>query len=120
MFKPKLLAAVAVTSLLAATAALAHPQIITRSPAAGAVLKVAPKDVKVVFSEELEILLSTAKIDGPDGKPVLTGPLATDKAGTALIIPIKGKLKPGAYTVSWTIVTEDHDMPGRYRFEIKP
>ncbi len=100
----------AVTGLLAATAVMAHPQIITRSPAAGAVL----------FSEELEILLSNAKIEGPDGKLIATGPLATDKTRTALIIPIKGRLKAGVYTVSWTIATEEHDMPGRYRFEIKP
>jgi copper resistance protein C len=111
---------VAVTGLLAATAVMAHPQIITRSPAAGAVLKAAPQEVKVVFSEELEILLSNAKIEGPDGKLIATGPLATDKTRTALIIPIKGRLKAGVYTVSWTIATEEHDMPGRYRFEIKP
>lgn len=120
MFKPKLLAAIATCGLLAATAAFAHPQIITRSPAAGAVLKAAPKEVRVEFSEALEIALSTAKIEGPDGKAIEIGALRTDQRNATLIIPIKGKLKPGAYTVSWNIATEEHDMPGRYRFEVKP
>ncbi|AZS20726.1 MULTISPECIES: copper resistance protein CopC [unclassified Caulobacter] len=120
MFRPKLLAAITVTGLLMATTALAHPQVITRSPEAGAKLKTSPKEVRVMFSEQLELPLSTAKIEGPDGKPIAIGALATDKGSFSLIIPIKAKLKPGAYTVSWEIVTEDHDMPGRYRFEVKP
>ncbi len=120
MSKPQLLSAVVVTALLMATSALAHPRVVTRSPEAGAKLKTSPKEVRVLFSEQLQLPLSTAKIEGPDGKPVAIGPLATDKDSVSLIIPVKAKLKPGAYTVSWEIVSEDHDMPGRYRFEVKP
>jgi copper resistance protein C len=116
--KSKLLAAVMALALIAPAAALAHPQVITRSPEAGSKLKASPKQIVVSFSEALEIPLCNAKIVGPDGKPVPIGSLATDKDSLSLIIPIKAKLKPGIYTVSWEIVTEDHDVPGRYRFEV--
>lgn len=114
----KILAAVAALTLLAPATVFAHPRVASRAPEAGAKLKTSPKEVRVAFTEQLEISQCTAKIQGPDGKPVAIGELATDQGRATLIIPLKATLKPGLYTVSWEIVTEEHDVPGQYRFEV--
>jgi copper resistance protein C len=112
------IALIATTLAFAATAASAHPRVASRSPEAGSTVA-SPKEGRVEFTEELDLNLSVANVESAQGKAVATGKVTTDKASKALIIPLKERLKPGAYTVSWTHVNEEHETPGRYRFTVK-
>ena len=111
-----------ILALANAAPALAHPRVVSASPARGAVLKASPARVRVGFSEALEADVSILQLKDAAGRPVRTGKMAADpKDRQALVLPLPSRLAPGRYTVEWYVVSEDHaSVPGRYRFEIRP
>ena len=111
-----------ILALAAASPALAHPRLITTSPARGAVIKTPPRQIRVSFSEVLDAGVSTLRLKDASGRPIRAGKMTADpKDGRALVLPLPDRLAPGRYTVEWDVVSNDHaSVPGRYRFEIRP
>ncbi len=109
----------AAVSLAFAGAASAHARLISATPKAGST-GAAPKELKLLYSESLDLSGSSLKVSGPGGA-VTTGPLALDaKSKRTVHAPISGALAAGAYKVNWSMKTEDgHTTTGDFGFTVK-
>lgn len=124
MMKPKLLqkAAIAVLALAApmlAVPAWAHAELETAGPSVYT-NGVSPAELRLDFSEGLELAFTTVTLSGPDGATVATGTLALDPAdATILIVPLAAELPVGAVKVEWKAVAGDgHKSEGSYSFTV--
>ena len=100
--------------------AFAHAHLMSEVPAAGASLAVSPTELDLTFSEGVDLAFTGIKVTGPAtvvlGKPAL-------KAGgdTILVVPLKGKLAAGTYSVAWhALSTDGHKTNGTYSFTVTP
>lgn len=99
------------------TPAWAHAALVQAVPAAGATIALpAPTELRLSFSEPLELAFTKVTVSGPDGKAVQTGPLSLDAADPqVLVVPLTGGLTAGTVTVDWTAVADDgHKSNGTY------
>jgi methionine-rich copper-binding protein CopC len=111
---------VACTLTAAAVNAQAHAGLQQATPAAGAVLSGAPDRLTLRFSEKLESVFSSVKLVDGSGNPVETGRASVDSAQPSVMTLALPALKPGIYTVRWTVVGQDgHRRQGDYRFTVK-
>ena len=112
-----------VTCLLSAIsfagAASAHARLVSETPAADSMAMRAPTELKLNFSEGIELRFTGVKVLGPKKDAVATGPATLDpKDNTLLIVPFKSALPDGKYTVDWhALSTDGHKTKGSYRFE---
>jgi methionine-rich copper-binding protein CopC len=106
---------------LAATAASAHPRLEASNPAPGAMLKAAPKDIRLNFSEELVASFTGLELKNAAGKNVPTGKVMFVPGDSRkIIVPIGARLTAGAYTVSWHAVSVDtHRVAGKFSFRLR-
>lgn len=109
-------------SLLVPVRGHAHGALRRSEPAQGAHLSTAPRELRLSFTEDVELAVARLQLMGPDSGWVTLGPLALhpDSAGV-LIASVRGELVPGAYTVVWQVVGADgHPVRGSYAFVIAP
>lgn len=103
-------------------AAHAHGTLRNSTPAAGAHLSAAPRELHLTFTEAVELTLARVELTGPDGKMVRLGVLTSvqDSAQVVAARIIDG-LVAGGYTVKWQIAGKDgHPVRGRFTFTIAP
>ncbi|MEU2925467.1 copper resistance protein CopC [Streptomyces sp. NPDC007251] len=112
--------------LLAVTGALlggagpasAHAALTGSDPAQGVVVKQAPSQVALTFSEKVAMNDDSLRVLDPRGKPVQTGGPA-NLSGTTYAVKLKGGLGKGTYTVTYQVVSADsHPVSGAYTFSI--
>jgi methionine-rich copper-binding protein CopC len=98
--------------------AIAHAQLVSSSPAANEMAMPPPSELRLKFSEGLELKFTTVKVKGLNGAPVKTGPLKIDASdGSLLIVPLPSPLPAGQCTVDWQVVGKDgHKTKGHYSF----
>ena len=79
----------------------------------------APTELRLKFSEGLELKFTKVRITGPGKKAVETGPAKLDPSdNTVVIVPVTKPLPDGKYTVDWQAVSTDgHKIKGNYGFE---
>lgn len=110
-------------SLFACAAPLwAHSTLERSEPKNGAVLKQAPQEIRMWFSEPIKAGLSTFAVHDAAGKQVDKGDLRADEKEPALVrLSLLPTLAPGAYKVTWSAVAQDlHVMEGRFSFRVAP
>lgn len=113
-------AAVAVVGLLAASAASAHARLESSSPQANATVSPAPSQVRLQFSEQLELPFSKVKLVDEKGAVVVPGKIARDEANPKVLVATVPALHPGAWRVEWSTVTRDgHKVKGRFDFRVR-
>ena len=114
-------AAVAFTVVLHADFAAGHAVLVSSIPGAGAVLKEAPREIRLSFSAPVEARFSKLTVTSREGKKVEVGPISSDpqdKKNFAASVPI---LPPGYYQVHWETTSSDsHRIQGQFEFEIRP
>lgn len=89
-------------------------------PSSGAHLSVAPRQLRLTFTERPELTFARLQLLGPGNAPVALGRLSLDSVRT-LVASIDGPLVAGTYTVRWQIAGADgHPVRGNYRFTIAP
>jgi methionine-rich copper-binding protein CopC len=123
MMKRILLAALAAALVMAAQpAAFAHAFLDNATPKVGSVVTVPPKTIRIQFTQPVEAAFSNIQLFTADGKPIGTGPAATDPSDkTQLIVPITGTLVPGQYIVRWHVIAVDtHHTDGHFPFTYQP
>src|SRR5689334_7016906 len=81
--------------------ALAHAHLKGSTPASGATLTVAPRQLVLTFSEAPALAMSALRLFGPDSTPVALGELTHDAGVRTLSANIAGRLVAGRYTVQW-------------------
>jgi methionine-rich copper-binding protein CopC len=121
-------AALAISVLaLSATAAYAHPKLVSSTPAAEARV-VKPTKIEMVFTESLAPDFSTAELVMPvmagmtNHKPmVLRGAkTAVSADGKTLTLTPPKALGGGSYTVNWRVVSIDtHRAEGSFTFTVE-
>ncbi len=112
-------ALVALGSLILAAAASAHAKLTGTTPKADATVS-SPQLIQVHFNEAIAIKLSSLKLAGSDGTAVAIMSMNDAKDPASLSIMPNAKLKPGAYKVTWNIVSDDgHKEQGAFGFTVK-
>ena len=116
----------ATAALLVGARALAHPKLVSASPAANAVTA-SPNRVHLSFSERLIPKLSAAEVvmtgmPGMKGHPPMKMPAAAQVAadGRTLVVTFPKPLPVGTYRVDWRVVSADtHPVKGSHAFRVK-
>ncbi len=108
-------------STLAATTADAHPKLVKSEPAANAIVRASPKEVRLSFNEDLVPKFSGIELKDKKGQKVEIGAAAADPLDKKrLVIPLSKPLAEGAYKVTWHAVAADtHRVQGNYSFTVK-
>jgi len=101
-----------------ATPTSAHTTLVSATPAADSTATAGPTELRLKFSERLELKFTGASVVGPTNDIVPTGPAALDpKDEKLLIVPLKSVLPVGKYVVDWHALSSDKTK-GAYSFEL--
>ena len=115
--RPAAAAFVVLAALALPGAAFAHATLIRTAPADGTVLAHAPKQVVVVFDDTVRVAGGNAAVENATQSSVLAGK-ATAR-GRVLTLPLRPNLRRGAYSVRWSIVSDDgHHEEGVLAFAV--
>lgn len=110
---------VAACLLSAPSVAFAHGGLKSSVPANGATLKTAPTQIRLVFTEAVELAFTRVELLGPQGPVGLTSPAFAGADKRAVVTSIDAPLVAGLYTVSWQVAGADgHPVRGKYTFSI--
>jgi len=98
-------------------AAFAHATLLSTAPKNGAVLPVAPRAVTLTFDDVVRTSGGSAAVANATDESVLGGnPVAH---GRVLMIPLRENLPRGAYSIRWSIVSDDgHREEGVLAFAV--
>lgn len=98
--------------------ARAHAFPASESPAVGSTMNRAPAEVAISFDNPIEKLFARLQVLDSAGVAVSAGPLTLSGDRLRLSMALK-TLKPGEYTVKWSVVAEDgHRTEGSFNFTI--
>ena len=108
-------------ALLATPAyALIHAVLRSSAPSAGTTVAQSPSELRLTFSEAIELPFARVTVLARSRDTVATGRLALDSvAHQIVVVPITTPLKPGSYTVKYRVAGHDgHPMGGSYAFTV--
>ena len=112
--------------LLAVTGALlagsvpvsAHAALTASDPQQGAVVKEAPAQVSLTFSEQVAMSDGSVRVLDPKGKRVDTGK-TSGQGGNTYAVKLHSGLPDGTFTVTYQVVSADsHPVSGAFTFSI--
>lgn len=106
----------------AAGAASAHAHLKTAVPAADSTVAAPPSELRLGFTEGVNLGFTGVSVMGPAGAPVSTGAASLAPGDDkVLVVPVSGPLAPGAYKVRWhALATDGHKTDGSYGFTVEP
>lgn len=114
------IAAVTAVAAIAAPAALAHTRLESSQPAVDSVVSPAPTQVRLQFSDPLELPFSKVRLVDDKGAAVDAAKIAVDPANPRALIATTPGLHAGAWRVQWSTVTRDgHKVKGEFGFRVK-
>jgi methionine-rich copper-binding protein CopC len=98
-----------------------HLRLVRAEPAVDTTTSVAPKALKLFFSENVKTAVTGVRLTGPDNAVVALDSLRLgDGKVPPVIAPIKGQLKLGKHKVAWrTVGADGHALNGEYSFTLK-
>ena len=101
-----------------ATPAAAHAALTGSSPAQGAVVDSAPREVTLTFSEGIAMSEGSVRVLDPHGKRADHGAVRED-GSVKRTVALDSGLGKGTYTVAWQGVSADsHPVSGAFTFSI--
>lgn len=108
--------------LLLPAETVAHTGLAGAAPAANARLTTPPREVRLTFTDGVEIALSSIHLVLPEGDTVRLGPIVHPADSAQVLVAATGGLRsPGVYAVLWKIAGADgHPISGRYQFTVAP
>jgi copper transport protein len=115
-----LLAALLCALSFGAGPASAHAALTSTSPGQGTVVKSAPPNVTLTFTEGVLLGRDAVRVLDPTAKRVDTGKTAhVDGTSSTASVALRSGLPDGTYTVAWKAVSEDsHPVSGAFTFSI--
>ena len=111
-----------VDDVVAAPAAVRHGALRRSVPAKGAVLRRAPRELRLTFTEPVERALAGLTLAHADGRLITLAHVAVPAdSATQLVAEIQGALTVGRYTVRWQVAgTDGHPVRGDFTFDVAP
>lgn len=110
---------VAAACLSGVEQASAHAKLIAALPAADSTVA-PPKTIEVHFNEAIEIKFSRLTLAASDGKEIAATQVVATADGKTLVMAPVLPLKPGTYTVAWSVVSDDgHKTKGNLHFTVR-
>ncbi|MGQ0714218.1 MAG: copper resistance CopC/CopD family protein [Gemmatimonadaceae bacterium] len=113
--------AVAASLLLGPALLLAHGVLRRSEPANGAVLRAAPRVIRLTFSEPPQLSFTRVELVGPDSLPVATSALriGAPDSTSVIVADVLGPLVAGRHRILWQITSADgHPVRGTIAFRI--
>ena len=108
---------VVVVLVAAAAPAAAHAQLVSTTPADGAHVDPAPKEVSLRFSEKVSLKLGGVRVLNTDGERVDKDDATVD--GDTVTVGLREGLGDGPYVVAWNVVSADsHPVNGAFTFVV--
>ena len=103
-----------------ATETARHLHLERSEPKANDTVASAPAAVRLWFSEQPELAVTTIRLTAAGGTPVSLAPLTRDTGATAPVVaPLRAHPAAGAYTVFWRSTARDgHVSNGQFQFVI--
>ncbi|MFJ6832794.1 copper resistance protein CopC [Streptomyces sp. NPDC091209] len=100
--------------------ASAHAALTGTDPQDGSVLKSAPREVTLTFSESIGLLDDSFRVLTPENRRVHTGdPSHADGRSDTATVTLPRGLGTGTFTVAWRVVSADsHPVSGAFTFSI--
>ncbi|MFE4580917.1 copper resistance CopC/CopD family protein [Streptomyces chartreusis] len=100
--------------------AAAHAALRATDPEDGSVLKSAPRDITLTFTESVGLLEDSFRVLDPDGRRLRTGEPEHGRGGAETArVTLPAKLAEGTYTVAWRVVSADsHPVSGAFTFSV--
>ena len=101
-------------ALLLTSPVAAHAQLVTSTPAAGEVVDEPPTELRLTFSEPIEVGYTSADVIDASGTQVVTAAGEPDPADQhVLVVPLPA-LDDGAFTVTWRTLSaaDGHTISG--------
>ena len=97
-----------------------HLRLVKSEPAAKAVLSARPSAVRLWFSAEPEMRLTSVTLKDAAGATVaLAKPYLDGTTKTLVVAEVREGLRPGKYAVTWRTVSHDgHPVKGEFSFEL--
>ncbi len=98
----------------------AHLELRTSNPADGDRLTIAPRELRLSFSEPVVLTVARVELWGSSGAITLAALRLDPDSTTVLIAPIPDELTAGTYTIHWQVASSDgHPVRGEYSFDIE-
>lgn len=123
IFRTRVLSILALAAALVMPAvASAHIRLKLSNPEAGAHLNVAPREIRLDFSEVPELTFTTLQLVDVSGKAITLSALAyASDSKRSVVATILSALPSGIYTVIWQAASDDgHPMRDRFAFVVAP
>lgn len=107
--------------LLSASSVAAHAFLQRALPGVDSTVHEAPAELKLWFSESIEPAFSSVEVIDAAGKRVDGGSARHDGGDTRVLQVSLAKLAPGAYHVTWRVLSVDtHVAKGEFNFAVAP
>lgn len=115
-----ILVLVAAIALIAGAPADLHLRLVKAEPAADGAVTVAPKEIRLFFSQEPEIRATKVIVTNGAKREITVAAAQADKTdGKIVFAQITGAIEPGAYTVVWRTMAKDgHAVNGEFKFTV--
>ena len=114
------LALAGLAALVIAPGAAAHSLLLESTPAAGATLPAAPRELRLRFNNRIEKPLSRVRLLDAKGA-AQTVALHTEGTAPDWLSGPLPSLGPGRWRVEWQVLSTDgHVVSGRFEFTIAP
>ena len=104
---------------LAGATAVRHTHLIKSTPAAGDTVRVAPREIRLWFSERPEVPFTSVTLLNTDSVKLAVGKAAAAADSLEVAVPLPAELAPGNYAVLWRTASQDgHAARGRFEFSV--
>ena len=115
------LAGAALGASLFTAGAHAHAFLDSAVPRVGSIVRTAPPEVVLTFSQAVEPAFCRLEVTDQAGTHEETGAAHTEGLDAAKLAVGVGKLPPGTYFVTWHVTSVDtHKTQGRFPFTVAP
>jgi len=106
--------------LAAQSQAWAHAFLDHSEPKVGSAITIAPAEIKLWYTQDVEPAFSSIEVRDADGKKVDNKDSHRDAKNKSLLTVSVPPLQPGTYTVLWRVVSVDtHKTQGHFQFTIR-
>ncbi|HEX5281867.1 MAG TPA: copper resistance protein CopC [Micropepsaceae bacterium] len=117
----QMLAVMAVCFVAIGPRAEAHAFLVKALPAVGSTVERGPSELRLEFSEAVELVLSGVNMTDARGAAVPLPKLQFGDPAHRDLVAGLPMLMPGSYRVSWHVVSADtHRTEGSFTFTVKP